>query len=85
MAKENIVAPKDTEKVLESPVTAAPAETTKRKEETHREVSLKYGECIVAPVNSPEDEILTTISDWNSLYNAGKNAGKFVLKAEKKS
>lgn len=49
------------------------------------EVELKYGQCIVAPVASPDDEILTTLDDWNNLYNAGKNAGKFTLKAEKKS
>lgn len=73
------------ENVLESIVTTAPAEQPKRKEEKKEEIELRYGQCIIAPVGKEDEEILTTIDDWNSLYNAGDNKGRFVLKAEKKS
>ena len=87
MAKENKVVQgvlfEDT--VVESPVVVAPVEEAKRKEETRQEIELRYGQCIVAPVGKEDEEILTTIDDWNTLYNAGANQGRFVLKAEKKS
>ena len=74
------------EAVVETTAIAQPTvETAKRSPEKKQEIALKYGECIIAPVNDPEEEILTTISDWESTYNAGSNQGKFVLKAEKKS
>jgi hypothetical protein len=87
MAKENKTGLNGpaTENVVETTVHAAPAEQTIRKEEKKHEIELLYGQCIVAPVGKEDDEILTTIDDWNSLYNAGDNQGRFVLKAEKKS
>jgi hypothetical protein len=72
------------EQVIENTPETPKAEAAPKKD-TKTEVDLKYGQCIVASVSDQETEILTTISDWNSLYNAGKNAGKFILKAEKKS
>jgi len=87
MAKENKIglnAPA-TENVIETEATAQSVETAKPKAEAKQEIELKHGQCIVAPVGREDDEILTTIDDWNSLYNAGKNKGRFVLKAEKKS
>ncbi len=87
MAKENKTGQNGPamETVVETTANAAPAEQPKRKEEKRHEIALQYGQCIVAPVGKEEDEILTTIDDWNSLYNAGDNQGRFVLKAEKKS
>lgn len=87
MAKENKtgVNTPATESVVETTVNAAPAEQVKRKDEKKREVDLQYGQCIIAPVGREDDEIVTTIDDWNSLYNAGDNQGRFVLKSEKKS
>ena len=73
------------EAVVETTAITPNAETAQRSSEKKVEIALKYGECIIAPVNDPESEILTTISDWESTYNAGANHGKFVLKAEKKS
>ncbi len=87
MAKENKTGQNSpaTESVVETTVNAAPAEQVKRKDEKKHEIELQYGQCIVAPVGKEEDEILTTIDDWQSLYNSGDNQGRFVLKAEKKS
>lgn len=62
-----------------------PIAQPKKSVEAKREVELKYGQCIIAPVDNLENEILVTINDWNSVYGVGKNAGKFKLLAEKKS
>lgn len=86
MAKENKTGQTTpvTENVVEAPAQAQPVEKASKKE-AKTEIELKYGQCIIAPVGKEEDEILTTIDDWNSLYNAGANQGRFVLKSEKKS
>ncbi|HYD21298.1 MAG TPA: hypothetical protein VEB40_07490 [Flavipsychrobacter sp.] len=74
------------ETVIETAVNQAEAtEVAKHREEYRHEIELKHGQCIVAPINSQDEEIVTTLDDWNSLYNAGANQGRFVLKAEKKS
>jgi hypothetical protein len=74
------------ENIVETPAVPTPvAESVKVREDRKEEITLRYGQCIVAPVNDQNEEILTTIEDWNSLYNAGANQGRFVLKAEKKS
>lgn len=53
---------------------------------TVQERQLKPGECLV--LKNGRDEVhafVTNIANWNSIYNSGKNAGKYTLLAEKKS
>jgi hypothetical protein len=82
----NSSAEQQEERIVETPAIPTPvAETVSPREDRKKEIELRYGQCIVAPVTNQDEEILTTIEDWNSLYNVGANQGKFVLKAEKKS
>ena len=70
----------------EKSVEAIPApQVIPAKAEPKKEYDLQIGQVIIHPKDKPEAEILTTLNDWNSMYNAGENEGKFVLLAEKKS
>lgn len=86
MAKKNTptVEEQKEEQVIET-VAETPAPAPAKAKEIKTEVELKVGQCIIAPVGREDEEIVVTIDNWHSIYNKGKNQGKFVLKAEKKS
>lgn len=91
MAKANkpqsnhIAVQEQQEHVITTTNSAPEPEQAQNKQADKVEVDLKYGQCIISPIGKPDEELVTTIDDWNSLYNAGANQGKFVLKTEKKS
>jgi hypothetical protein len=74
-----------TEEIIDTTATAQAKEAARHDTNPKQEIDLKYGQCIVVPVDKPEEEIVTTLDDWHSLYNAGANQGRFVLRSEKKS
>jgi len=72
----------DEKKGKTAPEVKPPATVAKEPTKT---IVLKVGEVIIAPVGDEDSEVKVTMNDWNRIYNAGKNAGKWVLKSEKKS
>lgn len=74
----------DEKKVATTPKVKPEPAAEPAKEPT-KNVDLKIGEVIIAPVGDEDNELKVTMNDWNRVYNAGKNAGNWILKAEKKS